>query len=222
MTAAKKQKTADPAPKKTGRRAENKEKTKKAILDAALGLFSKKGFSNTTTKEISDKAGIAEGTLFNYFRTKEDLAIYFFEREMDALIHWFNKNERLEKAQLPEKLFAIIDRYFDRIDPYKEFIGAVCVRALSPQSKLSPLSLERRQINLKYLRFIREILAQSEQNGEIPHVGELGAYGFGLFHVAMIVHWLHDGSPGKENTLALLDRSLKVASSFLKNGGWEW
>jgi AcrR family transcriptional regulator len=222
MTATKKRKTAEPAPTKPGRRVENKVKTKKAILEAALGLFSKKGFYNTTTKEISVKAGIAEGTLFNYFRTKEDLAIFYFEREMDALIDWFGKNERLGKALLPEKLFAIIDRYFERIDPYKEFIGAVCVRALSPQSKLSPLSLERQQINLKYLRFIRGILAQSEENGEIPPVGELGAYGFGLFHVAMIVHWLHDSSPGKENTLALLDRCLKVASTFLKKGGWEW
>lgn len=117
--------------------------------------------------------------MFNYFRTKEDLAIYYFEREMDALIDWFGKNERLEKTLQPEKLFAIIDRYFERIDPYMEFIGAVCVRALIPQSKLSPLSLERQQINLKYLRFIRGILAQSEENGEIPPVGELGAMGSG-------------------------------------------
>jgi len=50
-------------------------------LRAALDLFAEKGFYRTTTKAISKKAGIAEGTLFNYFETKEDLALYFFERE---------------------------------------------------------------------------------------------------------------------------------------------
>ena len=45
---------------------------------------------------------------------------------------------------------------------------------------------------------------------------------FGLFHVGMIVHWLHDASPGKEKTLALLDRCLKAGATFLRKGGWEW
>src|SRR6266700_1119573 len=61
-----------------GKRVQNKEKTRKAILRAALELFAEKGFYHTTTKAISRQAGIAEGTLFNYFETKEDLALYFF------------------------------------------------------------------------------------------------------------------------------------------------
>jgi AcrR family transcriptional regulator len=62
-----------PRTKKTrGKRLENKEKTRKAILRAALQLFAEKGFYQTTTKAIARKAGIAEGTLFNYFETKED------------------------------------------------------------------------------------------------------------------------------------------------------
>jgi len=46
-----------------------------------LELFAAKGFYATTTKAISKKAQIAEGTLFNYFERKEDLALYFFEEE---------------------------------------------------------------------------------------------------------------------------------------------
>ncbi len=75
--------TARAGNRRTGRRDEKKEKTKQAILAAALKLFAEKGFYNTSTRAISRKAGIAEGTLFNYFETKEDLALYFFEREMD-------------------------------------------------------------------------------------------------------------------------------------------
>jgi len=206
-----------------GKRAENKAKTKQAILKAALELFSQKGFYQATTREIARKAGVAEGTIFNYFPTKEDLALCFFDRELGRLIEWFNGQERLQSAPLPERLFAIVHRHLEQISPYEEFMGAVCLRALQPASKLSPLSLERRELNLRYLRFIRELLADAAKRGEIPHFGELGPYGFGLFHLAMVVHWLRDRSPGKENTLALLDRCLKVATTvFQKKGGWEW
>ncbi|MFL7790868.1 MAG: helix-turn-helix domain-containing protein, partial [Anaerolineae bacterium] len=37
------------------------------ILDAAAAVFAEKGFHRTTTKEIASRAGIAEGTIYNYF-----------------------------------------------------------------------------------------------------------------------------------------------------------
>lgn len=209
-------------PEKPTRRAENKEKTKRAILQAALDLFAEKGFYNTTTKAISRKAQIAEGTLFNYFQTKEDLALYFFEEELAGIIRWYESDERLRKAPLPEKLFAIVHHLLERLTPYEEFIGAVYLRALQPASKLSPLALDSQAHNLRYLRFVRSLLAQAAEEGEIPDTGDFGAYGFGLFHLAIITYWLQDSSPGKEQTLALLDRCLKVGTAVLKKGGWDW
>jgi len=52
---------------------------KTAIMDASLKLFTERGFHGTSTAEISKKAGVATGTLFNYFPTKEDLinSLYF-------------------------------------------------------------------------------------------------------------------------------------------------
>src|SRR5215469_10275127 len=116
--------SAGAAGRKTGKRDENKEKTKQAILAAALALFAEKGFYNTTTKAISRKAGIAEGTLFNYFSTKEDLALYFLEQELDAVINWYEHDDRIQKTALAEQLFAIIQRSIDRLAPYEEFVGA--------------------------------------------------------------------------------------------------
>ncbi len=45
------------------------------ILDAAMTVFLKKGFSGSTTKEIAKEAGVAEGTIFRYFKTKKDLLL---------------------------------------------------------------------------------------------------------------------------------------------------
>lgn len=209
-------------PRKSGRRTENKERTRKAILKAALDLFAEKGFHQTTTKAISRKAKIAEGTLFNYFETKEDLALYFFEQELAEILEWYRDDKRIQRAPLPEKLFAIIHHLLERLGPYEDFIGAVYLRALQPSSKLSPLSLQSQENNLRYLRFIRDVLAEAAAEEEIPPVGDFGAYSFGLFHLAVITFWLQDRSPGKEQTLALLDRCLNLATQFLRKGGWEW
>jgi AcrR family transcriptional regulator len=55
------------------------EDKKAALLKAALKLFTERGFHGTSTAQISKEAGVATGTLFNYFPTKEDLinGLYF-------------------------------------------------------------------------------------------------------------------------------------------------
>ena len=52
---------------------------KVAIMESALKLFTERGFHGTSTAQISKEAGVATGTLFNYFSTKEDLihSLYF-------------------------------------------------------------------------------------------------------------------------------------------------
>jgi AcrR family transcriptional regulator len=214
---------ASSSTKKTaGKRERNKEQTKERILKAALELFGNKGFYQTTTKEISQKAKIAEGTLFNYFKSKEDLALYFFENEIQDCIDWYYRDNYIQRAPLAEKLFGITQRSLDRLAPYEEFIGAVYLRALQPKSKLHLLSLDAQALRVKELKFIRDILVEAEENREIPPVGDLGAYAVGLIYIGILTYWLNDKSEGKENTMAFLDRSLETAHRFLQGGNWEW
>lgn len=49
------------------------EEKRRALMDAAVALFSLQGFHATPTQQISERAGVSAGTLFRYFRTKEDL-----------------------------------------------------------------------------------------------------------------------------------------------------
>lgn len=47
--------------------------TKEKIFNAAVKVFAQKGFSAATTSEIAKEAGIAEGTIFRYYKTKKDI-----------------------------------------------------------------------------------------------------------------------------------------------------
>ncbi len=57
------------------------------ILDAATAVFAEKGFHRASTREIARTAGIAEGTIYNYFTNKSDLLIGIMTRlaELDSL-----------------------------------------------------------------------------------------------------------------------------------------
>ena len=71
------------------------------ILSAAIELFSEKGYEATTTSEISKRAKVAEGTIFNYYKTKKDLLfsipsalskVSFIEIFLDDLDEILNDN----------------------------------------------------------------------------------------------------------------------------------
>jgi AcrR family transcriptional regulator len=57
-----------------------------SILDAAIEIFSDKGFSAASTSEIAQKAGVAEGTIFRYYKTKKDLLLSITGPTMSRMI----------------------------------------------------------------------------------------------------------------------------------------
>jgi AcrR family transcriptional regulator len=73
------------------------EDKRNAILDAATRVFAERGLTAAPTSEISKEAGVAEGTLFTYFKTKDDLmnALYReIKREVaDAMMSGFPRKK---------------------------------------------------------------------------------------------------------------------------------
>src|ERR1051325_9904303 len=114
-------KTRTAKKKCAAKREQNKQVIRDRIVKAALTLFQTKGFETTTTKAIARKAGIAEGTVFNYFRTKEDIALFFFELEVDQAIEAVRDDLRLRKAPLEEKLFKLVHSQLEFLAPYERF-----------------------------------------------------------------------------------------------------
>jgi len=221
MTAKKRQtskakpRSSKATPRPVGRRAQNKEAIRRRIVTAALSLFQSKGFEATTTKAIARKAGIAEGTVFNYFKTKEDIALHFFELEVDQAIASVRSNSRLRKAPLEEKLFTLVHSQLEFLAPYERFIGAAFIHALKPASALGIFSHRAQELRHRYVGFVQELFEQSLPKHQLTWVAPDA---FWIYYLGVLLYWLHDSSPGKQNTLAFLDRSLSIGISLLKQG----
>src|SRR5436190_181541 len=67
-------------------RQRRKEARPQELLDAALELFVEKGFSATRSEEVAVRAGVAKGTLYLYFPSKEDLLKAVVRENLGALI----------------------------------------------------------------------------------------------------------------------------------------
>jgi AcrR family transcriptional regulator len=81
-----------------------------AILDAATRLFAERGLTAAPTSEISNQAGVAEGTLFTYFQTKDDLinALY---REIKLELADAMMSDFPRKKNVRARLRHVWDRY---------------------------------------------------------------------------------------------------------------
>lgn len=73
--------------------------TKERIFDAALDLFSEKGFSEVSVRELTRKVGIKESSLYNHFRSKDEI--------LDAIFEYF-KSELEESSKSEEDLDELI------------------------------------------------------------------------------------------------------------------
>ena len=203
-------------PPLVGRRALKKESTKARIVAAALALFRSKGFEATTTKAIARRARIAEGTVFNYFPTKEDIALHFLEQEVEHALAAVRGNARLRKAPLEEKLFALVQTQLEFLAPHERFIGAAFVHALRPGSKLGVFSPSAQALQFRYLAFVQELVDEAIRRGELTAASWWTPHVFWIYYLGVLLYWLHDTSHGKQQTLAFMDRSLKIGVAVLR------
>ena len=85
----------------------NKQEKKQHVLDAALSLFTEKGYNAVTTREIAEKAGISKGGLYDYFENKEVLFEEVVINKMKNVLVDF-KRQLLEKTDDPFERFQKI------------------------------------------------------------------------------------------------------------------
>lgn len=115
------------------RRERKKQETRQRLMESALQLFSEQGYAATTIKSITELAGVAKGTFFNYFETKEAILPAIAAQHLKALEDRLNPEngapesavQRIKLAlqlmsgnplcepDLARQLFAAITRYRD-------------------------------------------------------------------------------------------------------------
>ena len=66
-----------------GIREKKKKKTKAAILNAAVDLFTRKGYENTSIVELAQAAGVGKGTIYTYFQSKSEIFLAFCEEQLE-------------------------------------------------------------------------------------------------------------------------------------------
>jgi AcrR family transcriptional regulator len=76
---------------------------RKEILQAALRLFVEQGFHGTATSKIAQEAGVANGTLFHHFKTKDDLIIRLYLDIKKQLLD-FTENQAQTQKNTKEKV----------------------------------------------------------------------------------------------------------------------
>lgn len=84
------------------------------ILEAAIEIFSEKGYSATSTSEIAQKAGVAEGTIFRHYKTKKDLLLSIVGPILTKLVAPFFIRDFAKLLDLPysraEEFFRTVAR----------------------------------------------------------------------------------------------------------------
>jgi AcrR family transcriptional regulator len=76
----------EPAPRATrGRRERRSAETRERLFRAALDLFGKKGFLETTVEDITEAADVGKGTFFNYFPSKDHILLAFGQMQLAKL-----------------------------------------------------------------------------------------------------------------------------------------
>jgi AcrR family transcriptional regulator len=195
------------------------EVTRARILDAALDLFRRQGFEETTMRGIAAAADVSLGSAYYYFQSKEDLVMAFYERAIDAM------TPRMEAAlsgpkHFEEKVEALMAVKFEYFRPNRTFLGALLRHSADPQNRLSPFSEATRHIRERDQAYFARLIDESRDvrvPAELaPHLPKL----LWLYQMGLILYWIYDRSLGQRQTRMLRQKSLALLVSGLKMVGF--
>ena len=189
--------------------AEAKELTRQKILDAAKELFQSAGFEATTTRDIARQAGIAAGTLFNYFSTKEAivLALVMTSAPQKNRSRSSDRHDSLE-----ESLFAYASASLRALKPYRKYLAPVLDTALSPLAEAKGDDLGE-SLRTQHLEAVVE---RARQHGLGEALNPVALQMYWTLYLGVLSFWTKDSSPKQEDTLALLDQSLEMFVQWLR------
>ncbi len=132
-------------------------------MKAAVKVFAEKGFYNSRVSEIAKEANVADGTIYLYFKNKDDILISLFEEEFGRIVENMRKELAKEKDPLQKiRIFAIMHL---NIVSKQQQLGEVLGVEVRQSSKFM-----KEYINnpfIEYLNLIRSIVVEGQEKGLI-------------------------------------------------------
>lgn len=89
----------------------NKKPKYNQIMEAAIKVIAENGFHGAQVSKVAKEAGVAEGTIYLYFKNKEDILISIFTEKMGQYVQEVIK-ETSKKQNAKEKLYTLIEMHF--------------------------------------------------------------------------------------------------------------
>src|SRR6516165_10514317 len=188
--------------------------TRQRILTVAAKLFARVGWERATTRSIATSAGIAAGTLFNYFPSKEAIAVTLISDALAKAKEEFEERRRGES--LEEDLFSYIWTGLRYLQPSKTFLGCALETFLSPLARSSP-GHPGELIRTEHLETVERLIASHRPVRQ--HLSAVTMQLYWTLYLGVLAYWATDVSPKQEDTMALLDQSLKLFVASLGGRG---
>ena len=148
---------------------EEQEKRRHEIFHQVVNIFSKKGFHETSMREIADAAGLGKSTLYDYFKTKDEILIYFFEDQLRDMTQEAQKIA-LQNLSADKRLRQITEKYLESLQANKSLF-------LKLMQESQRLKLEsQKQVQAKryaYQDLIRALIDEGIREGVFRKVNSL-------------------------------------------------
>lgn len=171
------------------------------ILEAAVKVFAERGFHQATISRIARQAGVADGTIYLYFKNKDDILIQFFDFKTRQVFDRF-REELDQGLNATAKLRGLIRRHLAEFQQDRNM--ALLYQAETRRN--DPLvSGQIRATAKMYLNLVIEIIAQGQREGTIRqglHLDLVKRFILGSVE-ELIASWLHSG--GKYDLAAMAD-----------------
>ena len=194
--------------------AEARKQTRQKILDCSLELFRTKGFDETTSRDIARQAQIANGTLFNYFPHKEAIVLQLACDALERTEAAFRKRRR-EGADLVEDLFLHVSTGLRQMAAFRTFVGSALETHLGPATD-DAVCEQATAIRLQHIETVSRLISE---HGRDEPLTALQLQMYWLLFSGVLAFWAKDSSRKQEDTLALLDQSMRMFVAWLSEPG---
>ncbi|NQV16679.1 TetR/AcrR family transcriptional regulator [bacterium] len=171
-------------PDTMNRKERDKQRNREAILDAAVHLFAQKGFNETKLEEVAALAEFGKGTLYNYFKDKNDLLLSSFDYALGKVMDYLD--EQLSSVSNPlERIRLIVISQFEYYRSNEDFLRVVVANQQIIGKTIhqhSGQELHQRFMHLKKL-MIKELQNAMDMGSLKPgDPGRYASYLTGMIH----------------------------------------